>query len=737
MATIKTRINRRSFLKASALAGGGMMLGFNWSVLPSEVQAASSLDTWHDINAFLRIAEDGIVTIMSPNPEIGQNVKTAMPMIVAEELDVDWKNVVVEQAGLDTNKYRRQLAGGSQSIRQGWNGLRMAGATARRMLLEAAAKKWDVPVSELTTDAGMINHDGSGRSLGYGEVASDAAGMEVPTEVTLKDPKDFTIIGTSQKNVDAPKIVRGEPLFGIDVKRDGMLIAMIEHAPAFGMKVKSVDAAAAKAMPGIHDVITINAAPEGFDSQWSDVNAFPDKVVVLGNSTWEVMKAKQALNIEWEVDSKLESTPDHESAMADLLNNGQTEPARKDGDPETAFANATQIVERTYSAPFLPHNTMEPMNFFAHVTEDHAELHGPIQTPEYLRKSAASILNMPEEKISIGMTRMGGGFGRRLYGNFGVEAAIISQQAGGVPIKLVYTREDDMTQGTYRPAYMVTYRAALDANNNVTAFHVRGVGVHGSPVFADRFPAGTVDHYLAENFSLDSNVSTGAWRAPRSNFIAGAEQMFLDEVAEAAGQDPIDFRLALFQRAIDNPVGERNDYDASRYAGVLRLLKEKANWNDEMPGVYRGVSAYYCHNSYVAQIADVVIQDKVPKVQKVWCSVDCGIVINPGSALNQIEGGIVDGIGHAMYSELTIKDGRPEQNNFNGYKLIRNPQAPKEIETFFVDNGIDPTGLGEPSLPPAPAAVANAMARATGKRLYQQPFFTRQRDYFELPESSG
>ena len=490
-------------------------------------------------------------------------------------------------------------------------------------------------------------------------------------------------------------------------------------------------------MQGIHDVITINAAPEGFDRQWSDVNAFPEKVVVLGKSTWEVMKAKKALKIEWEVDTKLESTSDHEAGMADLLQNGEAEPTRKDGDPETAFANAAQIIERTYSAPFLPHNTMEPMNFFAHVTEDHAELLGPIQTPEFLRKTVASVLNMPEEKVSIGMTRMGGGFGRRLYGNFGVEAAIISQQAGGIPVKLVYSREDDMTQGTYRPAYMVTYRAALDADNNLTAVHVRGAGIHGSPLFANRFPAGTVDNYLAEEFSLDSNVATGAWRAPRSNFIAGAEQMFLDEVAEAAGKDPIDFRLELFERAINNPVGEKNDYDAARYAGVLKLLKEKANWDAPMQGVYRGVSAYYCHNSYVAQVADVVIADNMPKVQKVWCTVDCGIVVNPGSALNQIEGGIVDGIGHAMYSTLTVKDGKPEQNNFNGYKLIRNPQAPKEIETFFVDNGIDPTGLGEPSLPPAPAAVANALAKATGKRLYQQPFFTLQREYFELPESTG
>ncbi len=733
---LKTTVNRRSFLKASALAGGGMMLGFNWSATPAAAQA-NGATALHNINAFLKISEDGIVTIMSPNPEIGQNVKTAMPMIVAEELDVNWENVVVEQAGLDTNKFRRQLAGGSQSIRQGWKGLRMAGATARRMLLEAAAQQLDVSVESLSTSAGVISHAASGRTLGYGEVASAAAGMTVPEEVALKDPKDFTIIGTSQKNVDAPKIVTGQPLFGIDYKQEGMLIAMIEHAPAFGMKLKSMDDAEARAMPGIHDIFTINVAPEGFEPQWSDVNAFPEKIVVLGNSTWEVMKAKKALNVAWEPAGDLESTADHEAGLTDLLQNGTTEPARKDGDPEAAFASAAQVIERTYAAPFLAHNTMEPMNFFANVTADRAELHGPIQTPEFLRGSVSKLLGMPEEQITIGMTRMGGGFGRRLYGgDFGLEAAVISQKAG-VPVKLVYSREDDMTQGTYRPAYQVTYRAALDENNELIGFHVRGAGVHGSPVFANRFPAGTVDNYLAENFSMASNVSTGAWRAPRSNFIAGAEQMFLDEVAEAAGKDPIDFRIALFERAMSNPVGSRNDYDAERYAGVLKLIKEKSNWGTEMPGVYRGVSAYFCHNSYVAQIADVVIKDNMPQVHKVWCAVDCGIVINPGSALNQIEGGIVDGIGHAMYSAMSFEDGVPEQSNFNRYKLIRNPQAPKEIETFFVDNGIDPTGLGEPSLPPVSAALANALAKATGKRLYKQPFFNVQREYFEIKDPVG
>lgn len=725
MTLVKTKFNRRSFLKTSAAAGGGLMIGFNWllSCTPNAEQLLEMPEEWFDINAFLKIGDNGVVTIFSPNPEIGQNVKTSMPMIVAEELDVDWKNVLVEQAPLNTAKYQGQIAGGSQSIRRSWQGLRTAGATARKMLVEAAAKQWGVPANEITTEAGVLKHS-SGKSIGYGEVAMAAAQIEIPEEVKLKDPKDFKIIGVPTKNVDGPKLVKGEPLFGLDYQHEGMLIAMMVHAPAFGMRPKSIDDAAARAMPGIKDVMIINSYPEGVETQWSDTSAFPEFVVVVGNTTWEVMKAKKALKVEWETVTPAENTIDHKKSLADLLSKAPPEPSRKDGDPDKAFKNAAKVIEQTYSAPFLAHNTMEPMNFFAHVTADKAELVGPIQTPEFLSKSVSAVLGLPEDKISIMMTRMGGGFGRRLYGNFAVEAAVISQKLNA-PIKLIYTREDDMTQGTYRPAYEVGYRAALDKDNNLIAFHVRGTGVHGSPVFNNRFPAGTVDNYLAENHSLDSNISTGAWRAPSSNFIACAEQSFLDEVAFAAGKDPIDFRLELFDRAIANPVGERNDYDAERYAGVLKLVREKSNWGTKTEGVSRGVSAYYCHNSYVAQVIDLEMIDGEPKIKKVWCAIDCGIVVNPEGALNQVEGGIIDGIGHAMYSAMTFMDGKPDQNNFHNYRLIRHKEAPLEIETHFVENGIDPTGLGEPSLPPVAAALSNAIFAATGKRVTSQPFINQ------------
>jgi isoquinoline 1-oxidoreductase beta subunit len=364
---------------------------------------------------------------------------------------------------------------------------------------------------------------------------------------------------------------------------------------------------------------------------------------------------------------------------------------------------------------------MEPMNFFANVTEDSAELIGPTQTPEPLEKSVSKLLNLPIENITVNMTRMGGGFGRRLYVHFGLEAAAISKKIGA-PVKLIYSREDDMTQGTYKPAYQAVYKAGLDENNNLIAFSVKGAGLPEGPVFPNRFPAGTVENYLAEKIEGETNVTTGAWRAPRSHFTAGAEQAFIDEVAELAGKDPIDFRLELFDRAINNPVGEKHDYEAERYAGVLKLVKEKSNWGVSKEGVYRGVAAYFCHSTYVAEVVDVVLVNGKPKVKKVWCAVDCGIVVNPDAANNMIQGGVIDGIGHAMYSDLTFENGAPLETNFDSYQLIRHSQAPEEIEVFFVDSKVDPTGLGEPGMPPAVGALANAIYKATGSRLYKQPF---------------
>ena len=575
------------------------MLGFSWMSAAAKDSDGNISEDAFEVNAYIKIDPSGEVTIYSPNPEIGQNVKTAMPLIVAEELDVDWNQVKVEQAPLDTNKYTRQLAGGSQSIRFGWDNLRTAGATAKLMLVTAAAREWGADVNDLVAEKGVIRNTETMATISYGEIASKAVDIPIPTEVTLKDPSEFELIGSYIKNVDGPEIVNGKPLFGIDFEREGMTLAMIVHPPAFGMRLKSYDDSEARNMPGVKDIFTIDTSIG--QPQWSDVNAFNELLVVTGDTTWELMKAKEALNVEWETASELEDSEGQKNKMIDAVNNGSGEVARMDGDPDSVSNNAATVIERTYTAPFLAHNTLEPMNFFADVKEDSAELIGPVQTPEQLRGSASQLLGIPESNIHVDMTRMGGGFGRRLYGNFGLEAAAISQKIGG-PVKLLYTREDDMTQGTYRPAYAIKYKASLDEDGNLLSFQAKGSGMSESPLFANRYPAGTVDHYSSEDIPIQTNISTGAWRAPRSNFTAGAEQSFLDEVAEAAGKDPIEFRLELFDRAMNDPVGQDNDYDPARYAGVLELVRDKSNWGEEMPGIYRGVAAYYCHNSYVAQV---------------------------------------------------------------------------------------------------------------------------------------
>lgn len=749
MEKITTSQSRRSFLKSSVLASGGLMISFSGLAnytLDNNLSEALPAEQWNELTGYIKITPDNLIKILNPNPEFGQNVMTSLPMIVAEELDVEWQKVIVEMAPHDNVKLGPQFTGGSNSIRMYWRPLREAGAAARQMLRAAAAQTWGVPVEEVTTKAGMLHHAKSGKSGTYGLFASKAATNPIPKDVKLKDVKSFNVVRTSRKNVEGLKIVTGKPLFALDYTPEGTLIAMIEHPPAFGKKLKSFDASESLKMPGIKDVFTIKLYEDGFEQAGFDTRTFNDLLVVVGNTTWEVMNARKKLKVQWEptsdtkdtvggrggkreviVPAGLESTSTHLGKMAEYA----TKPAqqlRKDGDPETAFKNAAQILERTYNAPFLAHNCMEPMNFFAHVTDEKALLVGPLQAPGWSEPTLSKLLNLPPEKIEIQMTRMGGGFGLRAYGHYMYEAALISRKANA-PVKLVYSREDDMTYGIYRPMYTATYRAALDANKNLIAFHVKGGGIPESPIHANRFPAGAVDNYLAESWTIPSNITIGAFRAPRSNFNAAAEQSFLDELAELMGKDPIDFRLELLKRAKEKPVGERNDYDADRYAGVLKLVKEKSGWNNPENKKYsRGVAAYFCHASYAAHVVDMVLKDGQPYVEQVFSAMDCGVVINPDAAINMVQGAVVDGIGNAFYGALTHTEGAPEQNNFNRYRMIRLREAPKRIDVSFVENDLDPTGLGEPPFPPVFAAVANALYKSTGKRYYNQPFSNEFKD---------
>ncbi len=739
----QTTNSRRSFLKSSLLAGGGLMIHFSGLAkfsLDGKLDEASLPEQWNEITGYIKITPGNIIKILNPNPEFGQNVMTSLPMIVAEELDVDWQKVVVEMGPHDNTKLGPQFTGGSNSVRMYWKPLREAGAAARNMLMQAAAQTWGVPVEEVTTKAGMLFHEKSGKSGTYGEFASKASGIAIPKGIKLKNIKDFNVVRSSQKNVEGLKIVTGKPLFGMDYTQEGMLIAMIEHPHAFGMKLKSFDAAETLKMPGIKDVFTLKMFEDGYEQAGFDTRTFNDLLVVVGNTTWEVMNARKKLKVTWEpisetkdtmagrggkreviVPAGLESTSTQLAKMAEYAKK-PAQQLRKDGDPETAFKNAAQIIERTYNAPFLAHNCMEPMNFFAHVTDEKALLIGAHQAPGWIEPTVSKILNLPADKIEIQMARMGGGFGLRAYGHYVIEAALISKKVKA-PIKLVYSREDDMTYGIYRPMYTATYRAALDANKNLIAFHVKGGGIPEHAVHPNRFPAGAVDNYLAESWEIPSNITIGAFRAPRSNFNAAAEQSFLDELAELMGKDPIDFRLELLKRAKENPVGKNNEYDADRYAGVLKLVKEKSGWNAAENKKYsRGVAAYFCHNSYAAHVVDMVKKNDQPYVERVFSALDCGVVINPDAAINMVQGAVVDGIGNALYGGLTHKDGAAEQTNFNRYRMIRLRESPKTIEVSFVQNNIDPTGLGEPPFPPVFGAVANALYKNMGKRFYNQPF---------------
>ncbi|WP_215225725.1 xanthine dehydrogenase family protein molybdopterin-binding subunit [Echinicola shivajiensis] len=697
-------LSRRNFMKVSAASGGGLILGFNWLSScknPTSEQMAEMVD----INAFVKIDTNGTVTLMAPNPEIGQGVKTALPMIVAEELDVKWEDVKIEQAGLDTEKYNRQVAGGSGSVRSSWDAFRSAGATAKLMLINAAAEIWGATPSNCYASEGAVFLKDGNKSLSYGKLVEKAASMTVPVTAPLKDISEFKLLGKRIKNVDNKDIVSGSLKYGIDTKKEGMFYAVIARPPAFGQELISYEDQDALKVNGVHQVLS-----------------YDHKVVVLANNTWSAMKGKKALKITWSDPNDLESTDEIKVKLFSALNSKNNATAkRKDGNIKKAFANAHQVVKMDFDAPFIAHNTMEPMNFFADVKENSAELYGPIQTPEGTRKKVAKLIEIPEEKISLGLTRMGGGFGRRLMSDFVEEAAMVSKLAKA-PVNVIWSREDDMGGGFYRPMAKYQYRAALDKNGEIIGWHHNSAGIAGNLSRQDNFPAGAVPNFQVDTQRYDSPVSTGPWRAPNHNFIAFTEESFIDEIAHKTGKDPLAFRLHLLEKAKSNPIGNVA-YDVDRYAAVLKKVADMAGWGKEKPeGVYQGIGAHFSFGSYVAEIVELEeLPDQKLKINKVYCAVDCGIIINKSGAETQIEGGIIDGLGHAMFAEITLTNGQANQKNFDAYRMIKMKDIP-EIEVHFIESNENPMGLGEPGLPPAGAALANAIYSATKVRLTAQPF---------------
>jgi len=697
--------SRRNFLKITSIAGGGMLVGFNM-IADSALGAAE--DAVFAPNAYVSISSKGVVTLMSPNPEIGQGVKTALPMILAEELEVKWDAVEVEMAPLDQKKYGQQIAGGSGAVRQRYMPIRTAGATAKTMLVTAAAQQWGVPAEECYAENATVIHKPSKRKLSYGDLAAKAALLPVPTDVKLKDPKDFKIIGTRVANIDNHKIVTGQPLYGIDTRREGMLFAAVARPPAFGKALKSFDDTEARKVTGVKNVVKAG-----------------NVVAVLATSTWAAKKGKLALKIEWEDKSKLESTTEHTAAFTELLSKTPERAARNDGDVEAALKDGNnKIIEAVYETPALSHANMEPLNFFADVKGDKAELYGPTQVPSALRSEVARTLGIPEANVTLAMPRQGGGFGRKLKPDNGVEAALISQ-AAKVPVQMLWMREDDMQGDFYRPASMFKYRAAIGPNNEIAAWHLNAAVLSGGgAAAANAFPAASINNFRVDNQNLPTNIQTGAWRAPTANSVAFADESFIDELAHQMKKDPVALRLELIEKGKNQPVGRALSYDPVKYKSVIDLVVQMSGWGKtKKPNVYQGFAAHYSFSTYAAHVAEVTkMPDGQLRVTKVYSAINCGRVVNQSGAENQVEGAIVDGLSHALFSKVTFDKGAVEQTNFHTYRFMRMKDAPIEVIVKFVPSEDPPTGLGEPGLPPIAPAVGNAIFAATGKRYRKLPF---------------
>jgi isoquinoline 1-oxidoreductase subunit beta len=686
--------------------------------------------------AFIRIAPDGMVTIMAKNPEVGQGVKNMLPMIVADELDVEWRQVIVEQAEANQAKYGTQIAGGSFSTPMNWTPMRQVGAACRQMLIAAAAQRWSVPAGECSTSAGRVLHQSSNRSLGYGDLAEAAATQAVPNlqEVPLKDPKDYKIIGQPIMGVDTPKVVVGEPVFSIDFTLPGMLWAVYEKAPVFGAKVASANVEHIRTLPGVRHAFVV----EGTDNLQGLVGG----VAIVADSWWQAQQARGKLEVTWrDHPTSSQSSEGFARQAQELARQEPMSSLRRDGDPEAAFASAARVVEGEYFYPFIPHAPLEPMNGLAHYRDGQLELWVPSQTPANGITLAAQTLGIPPTAVTMHLMRGGGGFGRRLTNDYVAEVAYIAREVG-VPVKLLWTREDDMRHDFYRPAGFHNLKGAVDASGKIVAwrnhFITFGQGnqtVSSANINPGEFPAGYVPNYEFAQSTMPLGVPTGALRAPGSNAFSFVFQSFIDELAHAAGKDPVQFRLDLLATTpLPAPAarggrgggpGGGGGFNAQRMAAVVRLAAEKSNWStrrQQLPrGTGMGMGFQFSHQGYFAEVVELSIDgDNRITLNKVWVAGDIGShIINPMHAQNLVEGGVIDGIS-GMMQEITIENGRVVQGNFNNIPLLRMSQTP-EIETHWLRSENPPTGLGEPSLPPIVPAVANAIFAANGTRVRQLP----------------
>jgi isoquinoline 1-oxidoreductase beta subunit len=742
-------VTRRDFLKTASVAGTGLLVAFHMtSGFGSDAAAAAVKD--FAPNAFVAISAKGEIRLIVARSEMGQGVRTTLAMILAEELDADWSKVRVEQADCDA-KYGDMTTGGSMSIRSSWDPLRKAGASTRDMLLTAAAETWNVPKAECTTTGtNVVEHKKSGKKLGYGALAAKAATVLVPKDVPLKDPRDYRLVGTRRNRIDGQHIVIGEAHYGIDTKVPGMLFAVVARPPVVGGKVKQFDASMALAIAGVKKVFEVPAVemPPLFGEERKENSGHQHYlwggVAVVADSTWQAIAGRKALKIEWDNGPGAQESSETQSAkLAELLTSPGKE-LKKIGDPDAALASASKRVEATYDTPFLAHMTMEPMNCTATVADGKCEVWAPTQNPNALATALASVLGMPQDALTIHVTLIGGGFGRRLCIDYGVEAALISRTAGA-PVKVIWTRDDDIKHDYYRPISRHHMQAGLDANSQVTSWlhHIAAASTDstflggelpdtgGTEIAGTGLPAGSVPNYFLQQSFLHTSLRRGYWRAVDMNWNHFAVQSFIDEIAAVGGKDPLDLRRQLIATK-QKPSGEGdNEGDApvntERLLGVLNLAAEKSGWGKKLPpGSGRGIAGLYGFGSYVAHVAEVTVaKDGALKIDRIVVAVDCGEVIHPDMLEAQVEGGVIFGLTSALYDEITIENGQVQQSNFDNYPMIRIADAPR-VEVHIIPSHEPPGGIGEPGVPSTAPAVANAIFAATGKRLRRLPFQTKE-----------
>ncbi len=718
----RSALDRRDFLRLSALAGGGLVLGsflkFAGTTEAAEISKTAPQGDFTP-SAFIRLGLDGSITLIAPRPDSGQGIKTSLPMILAEELEVPWTAVTVQMGDLNA-AYGSQTSGGSTSTPTFYLQLRQLGTAARLMLIDAAAQTWGVPSSECFAEAAHVHHRASGKSIPYRDLVARAAALPVPEakSVVLKDPKDFKLLGQRVSGVDNGKIVTGQSLYGIDFKLPGLVYAVFEKCPVFGGKVVSANLDRIKALPGIKDAFILEGT--------SDIRGLVPGVAILADSTWSAFSARRQLKVTWDEgshanDSWAQFTVEAQKMAAE----GKGKVIRQDGDIDKAFASASKVVEAAYSYPFISHANLEPQNCTAHVTGDRAEIWAPTQNPSAGAGIIASTLGIPKENIIFHILRSGGGFGRRLSADFVIEAAAIAQKAG-VPVKLTWSREDDLRHDHYRPGGFHFLKGAVDFAGKISAWRNHSV-FFGGGLSPDEFPNRFVPNLLGLSSTIENGVPMGPWRAPGSCVFAFVYQSFIDELAHAAGRDPLAVRLELLGDKDEVPgTGERGQpYNAARMKGVVKLVAEKAGWGKKLPrGQGQGLAFHFSHRGYIAQVAEVTVSPAGDlKVDRVVCAADVGSqIVNLSGAENQVQGSIVDGLSAAWRQELNIERGRIVEGNFAEYQLLRSTDAPRKIEIHFLKSDNPPTGLGEPVLPPLAPAVANAIFAATGKRIRQLPF---------------